>query len=255
MQCNQIKNNFTINLNNPEHVYIMGYFWADCYFKVLKNLKGNKLDKKYKEFIRAFSFEIKTEDFNKIYYILKDIGFIKFTERFRKNSKNSQSCVRLRDYKKLKILEDNKYYDKFNGCPLYFNLSEELQKYFIKGFLDGDGSICINTGNLLTITFNGKINQSWDFLEDFLNKNNIDYNIYNKSRKACHISHKKELHEYSVVGLYRIIDNVKFCKLFEDINLGVKRKIDVFAKFKEERILYQENKIKNNDKNFKLLIF
>lgn len=218
------------DLNNEKHCYLLGFFWADCYFGRAK--KGHL----------EFSFEVKTTDFGMIWDLLKEIGFEKFTTRTRLNSINSQSCVRAAKQRHMKFFEENGFLTKDLGCPIYFKMSSEMQNYFIKGFLDGDGSVSLDKNNLFRVGFNGPKTQNWDFLEHYCKFNEISYVIYRKDRLSHHASHIKKTHQYSVFEFTKTQDRVNLCKCLENINIGLTRKIDIYKKFKADRLAQGTNK-------------
>ncbi len=219
---------FTLNmdLSQPEIVYLIGYFWADCYFGFCK--QKNKYE---------FSFEIKTEDFLEVWPLLQKMGFSKFSTRLRKNSLKSQSSTRNAQQHNMKFFQKWRFDRKSEGCPLYFSLLEDMKPFFIKGFLDGDGSISCDKNNLFRVGFNGPKNQCWDFLEDFCENQNIEFVIYNKDRNPSHISHTK-IHGYSVLEFTKLQSRINFCKLLPII--GLKRKLNEYEKFKNFRLLSQD---------------
>lgn len=212
------------NLSQPKDVYILGYFWADCYFGF------NKIKNIYE-----FSFEISQKDFLEIWDILKDVGFKKYSSRTRKNSKNPLSNVRAARRADMDFFKKWGFDKKISGCPLYFNLPENMKNYFIKGFLDGDGTVSLDKNGIFRICFYGLHDQSWSFLEDFCKKNNIKYKIYKKNRKQCHPSHTKD-HKYSIFEFTNNQDRVDFFKTLPKDDFGLKRKTEAFYKFKQERM-------------------
>lgn len=230
------------NLNQEECCYILGFFWADAYFG-----KGNRKN------TYEFSFEIKTDDFLNVWDYLQNIGFSKYKTRKRKNSKNPQSRVRLYRQESLTFFEKYKFHLKNDGCPLYFDIADDMKPFFIKGFLDGDGSISLDKNNGFRVGFNGSKNQSWDFLEDFCNKRNIKFSIYRKDRISKHETHKKEIHGYSVLEPTNRENRLKLCKAL-DLNIGLSRKINVYKKYKESQdcIKMQKNLIKKEKSDYKL---
>jgi len=210
-----------LDLNQEECCYILGFFWADAYFGKCKNKNTYR-----------FSFEINTDDFLNIWVYLKNIGFEKYSTRKRKNSNNQQSSITLARQKEIVVLKEYNFDKKSDGCPLYFVLKDKMKPFFIKGFLDGDGSISLDKNNLFRIGFNGPKFQNWDFLEDFCNKNNIKFAIYRKDRIPKHETHKKEIHGYSVFEFTSRENRLKMCDLL-NLNMGLYRKINVYNKYKE----------------------
>lgn len=220
-----------INLNSKESIYLLGYFWADCSFSRSDNA-------------RRFQFEIKTEDFLNIWPLIKEIGFEKYATRFRKNSKNSQSSICLNKYEKLEILEKLNFDKRIEGCCFYENISEELKPFFIKGFLDGDGSISLDKNNSFRVCFNGPKNQNWNFLISFCDSFGIEYAIYRKERPSHHESHKKQIHTYSVFEFTNIRNRLKFCESISAASgVGLSRKWKVYEQYKFKRQEKQIQKI------------
>jgi hypothetical protein len=212
-----------IDLENKFHCYMLGYFWADCYF-------GKDSKNKYR-----LVFEIVQTDFEEVKDILISMGFSKFSTRKRKNSKTPQSSAKMYGINKLTFFKNYKFDDKSNGCPLYFDLSEEMQSYFIKGLMDGDGTICLTKRNAFKVSCCGPYLQNWNFLEDFCIKNNIPFSIYKKIRKANHESHKKEINSVSYLEIRTLAGKKKFCeKICSDV--GLSRKLKIYFRLKDENI-------------------
>jgi hypothetical protein len=216
------------DLVNKEHCYILGYLWADCYFGYDKN---NRMQ---------FSFEIKENDFITIWPLIQSIGFKTYKTHVRNNSNNRLARIRCSRQKELEIFSNYNFHKKNDGCPLYFSLPSELQPYFIKGFLDGDGSISFDKNNLFRIVFYGNKLQNWDFMEDFCNKASIKYVIYLKERPPYHKSHTRS-HNYSVFEFTDLQNRINLCSILEKYNIGSKRKIEIYTRFKEYRANLQLN--------------
>lgn len=220
-----------IDLKSKESIYLLGYFWADCYFST----KNNR---------RIFSFEIKTEDFLNIWPLIKSLGFDKYISRIRKNSKNSQSSVTTSKYDQLEMLEKLNFHKRIEGCYFYQNISDELKPFFIKGFLDGDGSISLDKNNSFRVCFYGPKEQNWNFLISFCNDFDIKYVIYKKERMQHHASHKQKIHSYSVFEFTNIGNRLKFCeslKITSDI--GLSRKWNIYEQYRLRRQEKQIQKI------------
>jgi hypothetical protein len=232
------------DLSQAEHCYILGFFWADCWFGINK-IASQRIKKNYYE----FSFEIKTNDFLKIWPILEKIGYKNFKSRLRKNSNNSQSSIRNAKQEDMAFFKQWGFDNKNNGCPLYFELTDQMKCFFIKGFLDGDGSISIDKNKLFRVGFNGHKDQNWNFLEHYCNLYDIQYVLYRKDRKKTHTSHTKD-HGYSVLEFSDLQNRINLCKSLEHTNIGLDRKINIYNEFKNYRI--QNQKI---NKALKILIF
>lgn len=208
------------DLENPEHCYILGYFWADAYF-------GKDSKNKYR-----FVFEVKTDDFLVVWPILERLSFPKFFTRQRNNSINSQCAVKKYGINTLRFFQENKFDDKKNGCPLYFKLNKDMRKFFVKGFLDGDGCIYLNKkSNVLKVDFCSCAGQNWDFLKDFCNDLGVNFAVYEKMRPANHSSHKKAFHRVSLFSFNRKNDTFIFCSTLDQCNVGLQRKFAIYRKF------------------------
>jgi hypothetical protein len=223
--------NIIFDLQSQEHCYLLGFLWADAYVGSCPSHKHY-----------SFSFEIVEDDFLIIWPLLEKVGFSKFSTRFRKNSKRAQCCIRTATQDNLAFFIDWGFHKKDEGCPLYFHLSPAMRPFFIKGFLDGDGSISLDKNQLFRVGFNGNKDQSWDFLEDFLNDAGIEYAIYRKERKASHQSHTRT-HGYSVLEFTKLQDRVDLCNILSRHNIGLKRKMGVYESFRQERIEKQKTSI------------
>lgn len=222
-------NQLNFDITKREICYLLGFFWADCYFGFCKSKS-----------IFEFSFEIKSKDMAEISDMLYQMGFAKMKTRYRKNSTKELSNFRLSKQKSISFFENYKFHRKNEGCPIYFDLADEMKLFFIKGFLDGDGSISLDKNNLFRVGFNGSKHQSWDFLEDFCESYDIPFRIYKKDRKASHPSHTKD-HSYSVFEFTTLQTRVKFCSLLPEI--GLSRKLEIFKNFKMKRL---EDQSKNS---------
>jgi hypothetical protein len=204
------------NLNDPIHCYLLGYFWADCYFGKPPASKGY-----------GFSFEIKEEDFLNIWDLLKTLGFWKYRTRSRKNSTTKQCTISLCKQESMEFFKAYNFHKKLDGCKLYFDLSENMKMFFIKGFLDGDGSISLHKDGSFRVSFNGDINQNWDFLEDYFQVYGLKYAIYKKER----ISGNGKTHRCSVVEVLKNENKKKFCESLINSDIGLRRKMNVFYKW------------------------
>lgn len=205
-----------INLNDPIHCYLLGYFWADCYFGKPPTCKGY-----------MFSFEIKEEDFLNIWDLLKVLGFLKYRTRSRKNSQIRQCVVTIYRQEFMDFFKKYNFHKKLDGCKLYFDISELMKPFFIKGFLDGDGSLSLDKNGAFRVSFNGDVNQNWEFLEDYFKINGLKYAIYKKER----VSKNGKIHYCSVVEVLKNENKRKFCESLIGSNIGLYRKMDIFHKW------------------------
>ena len=109
-----------LDLNQEKCCYILGFFWADCYFGI--SSRG----------IYNFSFEIKTDDFLNVWSYIENIGFENYKTRKRKNSKNTQSYIKSAKQKEMQFFKRYNF-DKKNSpfIRTFLNQSYPPEKIYI----------------------------------------------------------------------------------------------------------------------------
>jgi hypothetical protein len=164
--------NINIDLT-PEFAYSLGFIWGDGH--VVKKLNEIRI-------------EIVSKDAHQIIKILKKIGRWTFYERTRKN-RQPQTTIRTSDIKFKKFLEKYNYTTKSSDCTIFYELSDDLKKYFLLGLLDADGCIDKDRNH---VSFSAPYEQDWKFLEIYLKNNNIEYKI------TKHVSNTNSKHSFIV---------------------------------------------------------
>lgn len=210
------KNNGNINLfeniNKPEIVYLLGFLWADGY---IKN-KGSSVE-----------ISILSEDASHIKYVLKNL--IKYREyKIKRKGRRPSITLTINDIPLVKLLKTQ--FDFHKKSNMFFNLSKiptELHKYFLRGYLDGDGHIAPTK-----VSFSASYDYDWKNFITFLKEINI--NVY-KIRKYESKEHYKS--STMIINLKensnKLLDFVYSGRSMDGI--GLNRKYESFEKYYQSK--------------------
>lgn len=167
-------------INTPEIAYFLGYFWAD-------GCLGE----------RQFSLELIEKDFMSIWPILQKIGFKNHHRRKRNNSQSLQCSIGCGQRKFVDLLFSLDCHNKSINSPtkILNIMPNDLKYYFFRGYIDGDGSICLSGKIRKTcrISINSTIDYDWSFMENLAKELNITK--FCTERKT----RKNKTHKYSVI--------------------------------------------------------
>jgi len=210
---NLLDENYFNNIDTNEKAYILGLLYSDGYIN--KNGFGISLHEKDKEILEKISNiiygkvvlgyrkERETTYSNKKNYISNPQYRLEVASNTMKNDLISHGCVKNKTFK-IRL-------PKLNNINLY--------RAFIRGYFDGDGSLCIPKNRKQNITFT--ITSNVDFCEDIKNYVNENFNV-----------HMKSIVRYENVGLNRLTGAkqvIRFMNwLYEDADIFLKRKFDIF---------------------------
>lgn len=206
-------------LDNPWVAYILGLIWADGHVsngKIQIKIMKKDMDeiKDGLKFLFDFSFfEVK-----------------KLKDRWQDVINAYFNSVEATDY--LKILG---FFDKSIKSPdlILSKLSNQLQLLFLRGIMDGDGSVSYRKNGLLVYA-TSHFEQDWSYLEKFCESNKIEFKIYRVSslNKKTGKQNSRSVFRLSGYG-----NNIRFCKLvwesFEKDSIGISRKYSVFKNYIE----------------------
>lgn len=205
------KDRFTFDLNNKEHIYLMGFLWADGYLHHTKN---------------RLELSIITDDFNDISNLF-DTNCWTTLHRNRKGRK-PQTTIGLYKKETCDVFRKNyNYIKKSCECPNFINnIRKDLLCYFIRGFFDGDGCFYLSKDNKQKQCFlAGSYDQDWSWIEKILNELGIKYSIKQKTQKKNH--------KYSIIYITKK-DILTFGNYiyhnYDNDNIGIKRKYEKFLK-------------------------
>ena len=206
------------NITLPEIAYFYGLMWADGH--VGKN---------------EFRLEILDLDLKSIWPVLQKVGFTDYSTRFRKNSIRAQSSVRFYRQNILQYFHNFGYMNKSTGSAdkIWEQIPENLKIYFIRGFLDGDGSIAIMKNNAIKMVFYGNVDADCSFLTHFCKVNNINYSLRQKARP----SKNNKTHHYSYLDIGGKQSILQFGNLiyqnYEIDRIGLQRKYHKFEQIRD----------------------
>jgi len=192
---------------NPEIAYFLGLLWADgCVRSDVSKVK----------------IYAKEEDLLSIKSVFDFVGtWCIWRNDDGKNKVRLEFSVRNKDF--YQFLIENDYYDKSlkSPCKILSKIPDSLHPLFFRGWLDGDGCICVpKTNKSIKLCFAGNINQDWTALEKICNKLNLKYGVYKTKSENGSASY------FNITKIDHIIIFGEY--LYKDFNFGFKRKYDKF---------------------------
>lgn len=215
MKINKYNSDFFKDIDSELKAYILGYIVADgCITIEHRNIKPNNP-------IRRVQFNSSVDDYQVIKLIRDSISPTNKITIIKEKRENRKDLARLRlantiivnDLITLYDIKPRKTYDTEFRFP---NIPKKLKRHFIRGFIDGDGSIGKRHFSMIC--------NSKPFLMDILNEflkeiPDLKYYIYDENRK---ITTYYSLH-FSVNKKSRV-DLFKF--LYDDCIYKLDRKYD-----------------------------
>lgn len=203
----KVDENFFEVIDTEQKAYILGFVYADGY--ISKNYFGIKVSLKDVELLEKIKSELKSE--HKIGIYINNNGYSKGNEYasfILSNKKIVKDLLELGvKYNKSKILK----FPDFNQVP------ENLIRHFIRGYFDGDGSICGN-GKCSVVSFVG----TKDFLEGVLK----NLKTFINTRSNIYKYKEKDIYEIKVGGRNQVKSIYKY--LYEDASIFLGRKKNRF---------------------------
>ena len=106
------------------------------------------------------------------------------------------------------------------NCEKIFNYlkTEELQLFFLRGLIDGDGNFYLNEKDKYgQFTLASNINQDWTYLQNYLKEFNPHINTSEKKSGKSSV--------LRITGKDNITKFIKFLK-YDSIQIGLNRKIE-----------------------------
>ena len=96
--------------------------------------------------------------------------------------------------------------------------SKELQLFFLRGLIDGDGNFYLNEKDKYgQFTLASNLNQDWSYLQEFLKDFNPHINVSEKVSGNSSV--------LRITGKTNIINFINYLK-YDSIEIGLKRKIN-----------------------------
>lgn len=188
----------------PELAYWLGFFWADGTI----NREASLI------------IEITQEDGEQLKEVFSSIFPFSVSYREREGRK-PQMSFHIADKKVASLLKSlGKYPKSGESHEKIFNYlnSEELQVYFLRGLIDGDGNFYLNEKDKYgQFTLASNLDQDWTYLQKYLKSFNPHINI--SERKSGNSSTLR------ITGKDNIINFINYMK-YDSIKIGLNRKTD-----------------------------
>lgn len=215
----QLDEHYFDKIDTPNKAYILGFFYADGCNMLSKSTVSMSLEENDKEILEKIRLEINSE---------RPLEFIECSKRKDKNNN-----YHYKDMWRLLLFSSHmcKTLEKHGMIPnkslqLEFPewLDNNLYSHFIRGYFDGDGSLCIHKKingkyqSLFTITSTDNFCKKC--LEILREYTNIGGGIYDAS------SHNGITKVLSVSGFLQLDRLLKW--LYQDAELYMKRKYDIY---------------------------
>jgi intein/homing endonuclease len=211
-----------LKLDTPTRCYLLGLLWADGYLS-----SDNK---------KSLFMYLKESDMLCLKSLIKSVLPVTFYSRNVKGRK-PQICMYIySSHLTKKLISDFQFSEKSNKIFIPKKIKGELLKYFLRGYIDGDGcfsiSDCKRTGraSFSVPSFNicSTYHYDWSELEDIAKEMNIYYRIYRyKSKKK-----KSSFSRFIICRQSDMIIWIDYLYSGKFNGIGLKRKFDVAMKIK-----------------------
>ena len=164
-----------VNIKTPEVAYFLGFLWADGWLT-----RHTAQKKKY-----SLAFKIIYKDYISIQKIIKPL--LNWGKYIRKPPSRQKTCQLHFTNKQLyDFLIKNDYLIKSQASAdkILNKISQNLKKYWFRGFFDGDGHFHYIPQKEYCICISGDYKQNWRFIKRLCHKLKISkYKIYRKIRE------------------------------------------------------------------------
>jgi intein-encoded DNA endonuclease-like protein len=215
-QQNKIDAKKFINFCTPEHVYLLGFIWADGH------LYTDSMGR------HRITIEITQADMTDIKPVIDLTGKWSFVYRNRAN-RNPQVCASCSNDLLADFLIEHKYKFKSTYSPCIYNdIPSDLKHYFLRGLFDGDGSFYYNQkSHSRQFSVTSSYNQDWSLLETVFTSLGIKFSI--KRTETNVVNKHNKTNSYSQI---RITSKRDIKKLHDMIysdhydEIGLKRKYE-----------------------------
>ena len=209
-----------LKIETKEVAYLLGLIWSDGYV----HQKG---------YSNTVSVSMVEEDIEHLLSIFDTIGNWSKHHRKRKGKKPSIT-VSINNKPVVNFLLKHGYHSKsYNSADEILSIiSYELQPYWFRGLIDGDGSIYHNDKNkCYQLSIASTYKQNWLYCENLFKKLKIRYGICRRRQKR-----KNKIHTGSIIRISNKKDIIKFCNYiyfdFDKTPMGLVRKYEKFIHIK-----------------------
>ena len=230
------------NIEKKEICYLLGLIWADGHLSKKTN---------------SLSLECNSDDMVYFKEIIDKVGKWSYYNRSRdRNGVKCKSIINayICDSLLHEFLEENDYLDKSTKSPVRIisKIPERLIKYFVLGFIDGDGCFYYKEKSAGQFVLTGSLDQDWTLFDKIFNSIDVKCGLVRFASKDTGYS---QLRVTNKKDIKKIGDYVY--STIENDNIGLRRK---YEKYKQIVISLVENDqlmeyIRNNThKSFKDLM-
>ena len=208
---NRFLNNIT-----PELAYWLGFFWADgtvnreagLVIEITKDDGEVLKDIFYKVFPFSISYRNREGRKPQMSFHITDKNVASLLKSLGKYPKSSENHEKIFNYLKF----------------------EELQLFFLRGLIDGDGNFYLNEKDKYgQFTLASNLNQDWSYLQEFLKDFNPHINVSEKVSGNSSV--------LRITGKTNIINFINYLK-YDSIEIGLKRKtnkaLEIINMYKNE---------------------
>lgn len=210
------------NITDKMYAYILGLIWADGYVipPYIVGLSTTYPDAEF--FVPLF---------------LKTGKWKYYDEQKRDNWK--KSCqIKTSNRELVSFLVENDYTSKHyaSADKILSHIPENLLRYWLRGFFDGDGHLYTDNKGSHRVSFSGPHDQEWDHLQLLCEKIGVNGIIHKEVRNTGSGS------TFTIYGMYK---SIKFCEYmyngYPDDNLGLQRK---YKKLTQLKTTEEKNRFK-----------
>lgn len=187
-----------MEINTKEIAYVLGFIWADGYLAKKSSIRTECLE----------------DDINQIEKAFDSLGVVKKYTRNRPNRK-TVSRLEINSVVLCRFLAENDYELKSYTSPdkILSKTPKELQPFFFRGVIDGDGCFYYNKKQYLSqFSLCSTYEQDWSYIEKLFNEIKIE------NYKIVRREHPKSSSKSSIVRITNKKDLTKLGKFIYGSN-------------------------------------
>lgn len=200
------------NIDSEEKAYWLGFLYADGYIRERKS--GNSLEMKLsiKDFEHLKTFK---ENINSNHKIIESVTKTKYKDGF---SESHMCHLAIYSTKIVDSIKKQGFHSRKTFTIKSPNIDKNLERHFIRGYFDGDGSFSFNGKSKKSCTSIVSASKTFqEFLINTLNENNIKINLYEEIR----------------LQIQNKVDNLKFYNyIYKDSKIYLERKKEKYEEFR-----------------------
>lgn len=225
------------NIEKREVAYLLGLIWADG---SIQNTKGSY----------RVDLEIVKKDIDEIEHLFDSVGnFLKRT-RPKRGHWQEIGIIGISDKSLHSFLVENDYNIKSGASPdkILSKIPKNLQHYWWRGYLDGDGHIHVGKQGAYRVVFASCYDQDWTFLYKLFSELELKPDIKNSdqiNKKSGNRNRSSDFYCGGRDGCLKLLSYIY--NGYEDDKIGFTRKYSKFLEMKDQVFKYINHK-KNAEK-------